>query len=440
MSSVIGQDWDSVEALFDSVFGERPSGQIVDLLRPIEQERLEVRAFLTRWLRFTARAAIPPRHIPPGQAWILATIIPGLLPGAWRNVVPPFTLEDRHIDIDRYLLSGFWNLPRAPKLLEMGCGFPPQTAVDTAKRFPAWTVVGADIRFDPYVVYDRDGNYACMDQHGRVRYFHPATLSTETYAQLYRDPGETFTRFEALFEQLVPLLPDSDTNGFTVVERDGGRLLRHPILSYERSNLRLIESGVGDDCPAVDVIRIFNVLLYFDAEFRRGAESWALRTLLPDGLFLVGADMGMTTEARYCVYRREDAKLVLKEFSFSLDNLRPFTVISWFALHDDDPETVQLARLVGLLRSTPRFTSAFDARFDALLEEERLWRRLDDGSLAAPEDQRPSVEWLAARLRMSSRLQTEGFVEEAVSILNAAGVRAWINAVGHIAVDPATMC
>jgi hypothetical protein len=27
---------------------------------------------------------------------------------------------------------------------------------------PQWQVIGADSRFDPYVLYDSDGNYACM--------------------------------------------------------------------------------------------------------------------------------------------------------------------------------------------------------------------------------------------------------------------------------------
>ena len=38
--------------------------------------------------------------------------------------------------------------------------FPPQTALDAARDFPQWQVIGADLQFDPYVLYDSEGNYA----------------------------------------------------------------------------------------------------------------------------------------------------------------------------------------------------------------------------------------------------------------------------------------
>ena len=57
----------------------------------------------------------------------------------------------------------------------MGCGFPPQTAIDTARRFPGFQVIGPDLQFDPYILYDAEGNYACMNAGGQVRYFHPAS-------------------------------------------------------------------------------------------------------------------------------------------------------------------------------------------------------------------------------------------------------------------------
>ncbi len=95
-SLVTADDSYSVEAVFDSVFGERPDDRVLDLLRPIQGERQEVRDFLARWLQLSAAAGIGPRDISPGQAWNLGVLIPGLLPGAWGNVIPPFTVEDRH--------------------------------------------------------------------------------------------------------------------------------------------------------------------------------------------------------------------------------------------------------------------------------------------------------------------------------------------------------
>jgi len=37
---------------------------------------------------------------------------------------------------------------------------------------------------------------------------------------------------------------------------------------------------------------------------------------------------------------------------------------------------------------------------------------------------------------VQNKLQQEGFVDRAVSVLKHAGYHAWINPVGHVAVDP----
>jgi hypothetical protein len=104
-----------------------------------------------------------PEDLTPSLDWILGVMISGLLPGAWGNVVPPFTYEDRHQLVNQYLAANPWaESPDGSVLLEMGCGFPPQTAIDGARDLPRWQVIGADPRFDPYVLYDSDGNYACM--------------------------------------------------------------------------------------------------------------------------------------------------------------------------------------------------------------------------------------------------------------------------------------
>jgi hypothetical protein len=87
-----------------------------------------------------------PAHISPGLAWILGVMIPRLLPGASGNVVPPFTYEDRHELINNYLDANPWGkFAENTVLLEMGCGFPPQTALDAARHFPRWQVIGADL-------------------------------------------------------------------------------------------------------------------------------------------------------------------------------------------------------------------------------------------------------------------------------------------------------
>ncbi len=320
-------------------------------------------------------------------------------------------------------------------LLEMGCGFPPQTALDAARDFPHWQVIGADLQFDPYVLYDSDGNYACMDSEGGVRYFHPASPN-RGIASLYDDVSSTFQRFRSTFATLREKLPPSVDGQSVSVEHQGARLVHDPIRTYERKNLKLIQAGLGAETPPADIIRVFNVLFYFDAAFRIRAEDWALRTLQPGGLFLCGADGNLTFEARYSVYRKEHGKLVPREFAFSLDNLRPPAVMPWFSLHDDEKETFALARLMGVLRSDEEFRFDYDSRVDELLAENRIFVRQKDGFLASPPDPLPIPDWQAAYFAMQNKLEQEGFNDRAVSVLNRAGYRAWKNPVGHVAVDP----
>ena len=429
--------WTSIEDLFDRTLGSRPSAHHLAIIKKAENERPEVKEFLERACRLMAIANAPPAHMTPSLAWILGVMIPRLLPGAWGNVVPPFTLEDRHKQINAYLNANPWGqFPQDTVLLEMGCGFPPQTALDAAREFPHWQVIGADLQFDPYVLYDADGNYACMDSQGGVRYFHPGSPNRATFTSLYDDPSSTFQRFRDIFTALREKLPASRSGQCVSIEHDGARLVHHPIRTYERPNLKLIQAGLGAETPPADIIRVFNVLFYFDAAFRTRAEEWALRTLRPGGLFLCGADGNLTFECRYSVYRNENGNLVPKEFAFSLDNLRPPSVMPWFCLHNDEKETFALAKLTGVLRADEEFRLDYDSRVDELLAESRLFVRQEDGFLGASPDPLPAPEWLPALTAMQNKLQQEGFVDRAVSVLKRAGYHAWINPVGHVAVDP----
>jgi hypothetical protein len=431
--------WTTVEELFDAIFECRPARSVLEVMRPIERERPEVRAFVTRWLRLMARARIAPRHIAPPVAWALGSVIPHLLPGAWGNIVPPFTLKDRHVAIDEYLRRNPWTtLSTGTTMLEMGCGFPPQTVLDIADRFPDWQITGADARFEPFVLHDAEGNYACIDADGRIRYFHPHVSNLAMFEALYRNPETTFRRFRDLFARLAPRLPRDD--GSTVsVEEDGATLTRHPIRALERPRLRFVQAAIGEPMPRVDVLRIFNVLMYFDRDFRTRTERWALDTLRPGGLFLCGANFDLSMESRYSVYQQDGERLVAREFAFSIDNVRPLSVMPWFSLHDDERDTSLLARLVGMVRSDETFGRDFDARCDDLLATHRLWIRNEDGSLAAPANQRPPTEWVEARLAMTQQLAADGYVDRAVTVLQRAGLTAWNNVVGHVAVDPLTL-
>jgi hypothetical protein len=432
--------WTSIEELFERTFGSRSAAEHFPLLKRTENERAEVKEFIERAFRLMAISKALPENIPPSLDWFLGVMLTGLLPGAWGSVVPPITFEDRHQLIDQYLAANPWaKFPDGTVLLEMGCGFPPQTALDAARDFPRWQVIGADLRFDPYVLYDSEGNYACMDSAGGVRYFQPGPSNRTTFLSLYNDRAATFRHFGDLFAELREKLPVSQSGECTAIEHEGARLVCNPIRSYERPNLTLIQTGLGEDAPPANIIRVFNVLLYFDSAFRTRAEQWALRTLRPGGLLLCGADGAKTLEARYSVYRKEHDTLVRKEFAFSLDNMRPPGIVTLFCLHDQEKETFELGKLVVVLNSDEEFRAGYDLRLDELLAEKKILIRQPDGFLAPPPDPIDSRAWMAAHVAIHRQLSEEGFVDRAVSVLKRAGYHAWKNPVGHLAVEPTSM-
>jgi hypothetical protein len=108
---------------------------------------------------------------------------------------------------------------------------------------------------------------------------------------LYKNPSDTFRSFEDLFKQLAPHLPSADNNGDLASAVQGGaRLVRNAIRGFEGANVTFVRAEIGAELVPVDIIRVFNVMAYFDGDFRNRAEQWALQTLVPGGLFICGCD------------------------------------------------------------------------------------------------------------------------------------------------------
>ena len=235
------EPWNSIEELCDRYLGGRPSEAVLQLLKSAEQQRPEVRDFVERAFRLMALSKFDPRDISPTIARFFVVFAPSILPGAWGGIVPPITLAGRHKKIDAYLRSNPW-ITFAPGtvLLDVGCGFPPQTSMDAAEAFPEWQIVGSDPAFEPYLLYDERGNYATFNLNGALRYFQPGR--PEEFLRLYADRNATIQNFSEAFAQLLPGLP-ADDGALSTAEQGGKRLLRHPMRTYERSNLRFIQEG-----------------------------------------------------------------------------------------------------------------------------------------------------------------------------------------------------
>ena len=423
------EPWNKVEELCDRYLGGRPSEAALQVLRNAEQQRQEVRDFVERAFRLMAISKFDPRDFSPFVARFFTMIAPGILPGAWGGIVPPFTLPGRHKKIDAYLRSNPWaNFEPGTVLLDVGCGFPPQTSIDAAEAFPEWRIVGADPTFEPYLLYDEHENYACLDRTGRVRYFQAGR--PDQFLRLYSDRDATIQHFSRAFAQLLPSL-HADDGTLSTAEHGGRRLVRHPLSAYERSNLKFVQGGFGSNgFPEVEIVRSFNVLIYYDADFRREAEKWVARILRPGGLFVCGRDDSESLNAHYSVYRSEDGRLVEKEFAFGIETVRHSV---WFTLHEGERETWRLAELLGILRSDREFLRNYDARLDALLAENKMAVRDENGCLVEPPDPIEAAQALPVYHAIVHEIEAE-FADRAVSVLQQAGLHVWRNPVGHIAV------
>jgi len=423
------QGWNTVEELCDRYLGGQPSEAVLQVLRGVEQQRTEVRDFVERAFRLMSISKFDLRDFAPGAARFFAVLAPGILPGAWGGMVPPLTMPGRHKKIDAYLRSNQWmKFEAGTILLDVGCGFPPQTSIDAAEAFPEWQIVGADPAFEKYLLYDERGNYASVDAKGGIRYFQAG--QPEEFLLLYSDRNATIQHFSEAFQQMLPILP-ADDGRLATAEHGGRRLIRHPLRAYERSNLKFVSGGFGSsDLPEAGIVRGLNVLLYFDADFRRKAEEWAAKILRPGGLFVCGRDDVASLNAHYSVYRSESGRLVEKEFAFAVETVRQSV---WFTLHDGDRETVRLAELLRMLRSDAKFRRDYDVRLDALLAENRIAVRDGNGCLAEPPDPIDPVRALPVYEAIAREIEVE-FADRAVAVLQRAGLNAWRNPVGHIAV------
>jgi SAM-dependent methyltransferase len=424
------RQWNTVEELCDRHLGARPSETTLLLLKDAEQQRPEVRDFLERAFRLMAISKFDVHDFTPFMARFFTVAAPGILPGAWGGMVPPFTLPGRHKKIDAYLRANQWaKFEPGTLMLDVGCGFPPQTSIEAAEAFPDWRIVGVDPTFEQYILYDERENYACFDRAGNLRYFQASRPGE--FFNLYSDRNATIQHFSQAFAQLLPTLPVDDGKLCTV-EQDGKRLVRHPMNAYERPNLTFVKGGFGStDLPPAEVVRSFNVLIYYDADFRRAAEKWAAQVLRPGGLFICGRDDSETFNAHYSVYRNEGGRLVEKEFAFGLETIRHGV---WFTIHDGERETWRLAELLGILRSDRDFLRDYDARLDALLAKNRMAIRDENGHLAEPPDI-DMARALPAYHEITQTLEAE-FADRAISVLQQAGLHAWRNPVGHLAVAP----
>jgi SAM-dependent methyltransferase len=386
-------------------------------------------------LALMKRAGYPATGFTPHLIRWLSTTAPSILPGAWGGCIPPITTPDRHKKLDAYVSrQGFCAGSGPLQLLDIGCGFPPLTAADTARNLPQWKVCGVDRSFADYLLIDGDGHYACFDLSGRFLYFQ-AMMNISGKA-LYANPAAARRRFKNLFAALQHLLPPSDGNASTSIQKDGLTLIYKHIKDFESDNLRFIQSDIEDlDGPTARVVRCMNVLLYFKTDEKKRLLA-KLADLLETGGILIAGTNGMGIQARYTVYEKDANGLFPREFAFSLDNLGDIAVMPYFTIHENDAEAMLLADLSRTIRNDRLFWSDFCDRLDGILEQRGFCRRRSDGFLEILKEAATTKEYLKNNLLLWNQMGKAGYADMAVDVLIEAGYNAWKNPVGDIAIQP----
>jgi hypothetical protein len=121
------------------------------------------------------------------------------------------------------------------------------------------------------------------------------------------------------------------------------------------------------------------------------------------------------------------------EFAFSLDNLVPIGIATWYTLQPDDRDAGMLATLCGVLRSDRSFFAAYAETADRIRAEIGLCPRQPDGHFADIDTAIPAVELWQRAADFPDRL-TAALGPHAVQVLAAKGYSARLNEVGHVAV------
>jgi len=427
---------DYVTQLNDRYFAGQLPPAFVERLADLPADRPDVRAIVERLFRMMRRGGFDASDLSPSQGAFIGSMVAKVLPGAWGGRIPPITFADRHCMIDRYVTTNRWlRRDASGTFLDLGCGFPPLTTVETADHLPGWQVWGVDPLIPRYLLYDDRGNYAIFDDEKHAQYFQPVVPSVKNWNALLGDADGTRARFEALLQTLLEGAGGGAHQSLAPIEKDGARLLIDPVRHYGRDNLAFAVGSIGSaPLAGVDVIRCFNVLGYYDDPFREQALGWFEGMLCDGGLLICGSNVGRSAACRYFVYQKVDERLRGREFVFGIDNLCPHAINPWYAQHEDDREVGLLMDLMRVLRAAPEFVAQLLARSDALRAEYGISPRQADGHYGDSDPTLLPWELSDRAASIGERLDEEGFSERAASILSAAGYDTRRIEVGHIAV------
>jgi SAM-dependent methyltransferase len=426
-----------LDYLNQNYFDGQLSESQLSILGKLDTDNKEGVEFIEKVFARIKRIGISAKDTPELLIWELATVVPKLLPGTWGGIVPPITFPQRHVLVEEFMrINHYRPLIAGSRVLDMGCGFPPFTAIDLAARYPDVQITGADPSFGKYTVTDKDGNYACILEDGSLKYLQPSSISSSQWSEVFYDLPATVKKFLDIFHELVVHLPEQESPGSHDEYSSGGNtIVRNPLRKYKSHNLDFVQKGIGDEIiPGdFDMIRCMNVLLYFDPAFRDEALKWAVRQLKEGGLFICGLNYAQSINSRITVYQKEGGMMTLREFSFSIENIRPMQMVTYFSFRDDDFEQEKLLKHVAIIREDKAFMSAYNEEADMLQKNYGISLRDANGYLVFFTRDIQMNE-LLLNMQRTGRELSQKLGQSAVEVLKRHGTRARVNEIGFISV------
>jgi hypothetical protein len=224
------------------------------------------------------------------------------------------------------------------RIVDFGAGQPPYTTMDLAAYFPEAIVEGVDLYSPSHMVTRADGAYALYEGDRMVAVHSPNSDLLHAMILNWDTTKHTFDR----------ILAASDRGA--QVTGNPAEVLRN---NCPNRSVTLHRGRIGEfDLPAavqerVDLIWSFNCLLHYPLE----ARVQALRTWLPrlrqSGAVMEGYTSPTGSHAVYCLWQRKGAALVLREYGFTLSNLR----YPLWPLYERDPQIELLNSFVRTLKA-----------------------------------------------------------------------------------------
>lgn len=417
---------DFIEDLSTRYFDASLSEEFKARLSQLPMDRPDVHAFVERAFSFMKQAGIPAQDTSVMLGDLMGSLLARILPGAWEGRVPPITIPGRHGALDEYIASQVTKDDFT--MLDIGCGFPPFTTLDTAKRFPNAHITGVDPSLPHYLLHDENGNYATLDESKSTIYFQPSVPTIDNWNELLQDSAATKQRFEDLLNEMLDN-PSSDPQGLPRLEID-------PIAQFRSDKLNFIRGGIGQvDIPSMDVIRCFNVLFYFDNDFYHSAVDWFSKHTNEGAVVILGGNWAGSTESYYTIYHKKDGSLEKTGYAFSLDCINPVGIVTWYASINDDLQTLELVDYIRTIREDKAFMSEYYSFTDDQRTKYGICPRDEHGYYGTVNaDIDPQQLWMNA-IMMLHEQNSSGLNQKAADVLSKAGRKASINNVGHIVVS-----